>query len=218
MAIKFTIAKRGLLPAEETGIENADEQFLRGLRPRLEHRQTVDAVEFQESEYRLPSMLPQGELLSALNVFRRVMLHEMKKGNAVSLPGIGTFRLSLKGSIEVKEGKESDYYHGHDVHVDDILFEPDRSLLREVRGFEVDQVPYGQAFHVEDEEINARFTELFARQNTITHKDVAYAFEMTLTRTRISSLLRRLVGEGRLIPLGSGAQTRYRAAEGQFGS
>lgn len=206
MTIRFTIAKRGLLPVEEMEVQNADEQFLRSLRPRLEHRPTVDAVKFQDGSSRLPSVMPTGELYAALGTLRRVMLHELEKGNAVSLPGIGTFRLSLKGGIEVKDG----YYHGHDVHVDNLLFTPERELLAEVRGFEVSQVPYGQAFHLEEEDINARFAELFARQETITHKDVGYAFENTLTRSRITSLLNRLVREGRLIREGRGVQTRYR--------
>ena len=206
MAIRFTIAKRGLVPAEEMGVQNADEQFLRSLRPRLEHRPTVDAVKFQSSEFRVPSVVPEGELHSALDAMRRVMLHEMEKGNAVTLPGIGTFRLSLKGSIEVKDG----YYHGRDVHVDDLLFTPDRQLLSDVRRFEVDQVPYGMTFHLEEDEINARFTELFAQKETITHRDVTFAFEQSLTRNRITSLLTRLVRDGRLIREGSGAQTRYR--------
>ena len=206
MSIRFTIAKRGLLPAEETEVQNVNEQFLRSLRPRLEQRPTVDAVKFQDSSSRLPSVMPTGELYSALGTMRCVMLHELKKGNAVTLPGIGTFRLSLKGSIEVKDG----YYHGHGVHVDNLLFTPDRELLTEIRGFEVDQVPYGLTFHLEEDEINARLTELFAHQETITHRDVAYAFELSLTRNRITSLLSRLVSDGRLIRVGSGAQTRYR--------
>lgn len=206
MNIRFTIAKRGLLPVEETEVQNVDEQFLRSLRPRLEHRPTVDAVKFQESSSRLPSVMPTGELYSALDTMRRVMLHELEKGNAVTLPGIGTFRLSLKGSIEVKDG----YYHGNGVHVDNLLFTPDRELLKEVRGFEVDQVPYGLTFHLEEDEINARLTELFAHHETITHQDVAYAFELSLTRNRITTLLSRLVSDGRLIRVGSGAQTRYR--------
>ena len=206
MAIRFTIAKRGLLPAEETEAQNVDEQFLRSLRPRLEHRPTVDAVKFQESSFRLPSVMPTGELYSALDIMRRVMLHELEKGNAVTLPGIGTFRLSLKGGIEVKDG----YYHGRDVHVDDLLFTPDRELLSEVRRFNVDQVPYGMTFHLEEDEINARFTELFAQKEAITHRDVAFAYEQSLTRNRITSLLNRLVSDGRLIREGCGAQTRYR--------
>ena len=213
MAIRFTIAKHGLLSAEEGEIQDIDERFLLSLRPRLEHRPTVDAVEFQDSSSRLPSVMPTGELYSALYTLQRVMLHEMEKGNAVTLPGIGTFRLSLKGGIEVKDG----YYHGRNVHVDNLLFTPDRELLSKVRQFKVDQVPYGMTFHIEDDEINARFTELFAKQDTITHKDVSYAFELSLTRNRITTLLHRLVREGRLIPLGQGAQTRYRAANGHFG-
>ena len=52
--------------------------------------------------------------------------------------------------------------------------------------------------------------ELFAHQETITHRDVAYAFDLSLTRNRITSLLSRLVSDGRLIREGRGAQTRYR--------
>ena len=206
MAIRFTIAKRGLLPAEETEAQNVDEQFLRSLRPRLEPQPTVDAVKFQESSSRLPSVMPSGELYSALDTMRRVMLHELENGNAVTLPGIGTFRPLLKGSIEVKDG----YYHGRDVRVDKLLFTPDRELLDVVRHFEVDQEPYGLTFHLEDEEINARLTALFDRQETITHRDVANAFEQSLTRNRITALMNRLVRDGRLVREGRGAQTRYR--------
>ena len=235
MTIRFTIAKRGLLSKEMEGTRTdeslqaqeeqvttlkdaasqhlSDKLWLRSLRPRLEHRPTVDAVEFQDGSTRLPSVMPTSDLHSALGLLQRVMLHEMEKGNAVRLPSIGTFRLSLKGEIEVKDG----YYHGRDVHVDNLLFTPDRELLDKVRHFEVDQVPYGQAFHVDDDDINAHFTELFATQDYITHKDVYFAFELSLSRNRITALLRRLVLEDRLIQVGKGAQTRYRAAEGHFG-
>lgn len=206
MAIRFTIAKRGLLPAEEAEMQEFEGNDLRHLRPQLERNPTVDAVKFQNSEFRLPSVMPEGELRAALDTMRRVMLHELEKGNAVALPGIGTFRLSLKGGIEVKDGS----YHGCDVHVDDLLFRPESDLLSQVRSFEVDQVPYGQAFQVEEAEVEARLADLFARQDTITHKDLTNAFELTLTRARISAILRRLVSEGRLIREGRGALTRYR--------
>lgn len=204
MEIKFTIAKRGTVPAEGGEVR---------LRPRLEKRPTVDAVEFQRSSFRFNSSISSGELAHALDLLQRVMLHEMEKGNAVSLPGIGTFRLSLKGEIEVKDG----YYHGRDVHVSGINFQPDRELLSKVKRFTVNQAPYGQVFHTEDDEINERFTALFADHDTITHKDVRYAFELALTPHRISSLLQRLVREGRLIRIGDGCQSHYRPASGHFG-
>lgn len=267
MAIRFTIAKRGLLASEEAALKEAaekkaalkrtsekgtaeknaaekdaadkdaaekdaaenneadnneapsnegavvDERWLRSLRPQVEHSSIVDVVDFQDSEFRLSSTLSRGELTSALSVIQEVMVHELEKGNAVSLPYIGTFRLSLKGGIEVKKG----HYHGRDVRVDDLLFRPNSELLGKVRSIKVNQVPYGQAFHIEDDDMEERLTALFAQQSTITHMDVSYAFEQTLTRSRISALLRRLVGEGRLIRVGRGAQTRYRAAPGQFG-
>ncbi|MBR1682222.1 MAG: hypothetical protein IJ700_02515 [Bacteroidaceae bacterium] len=204
MEIKFTIAKRGTVPAEGGEIR---------LQPRLEKRPTVNAVEFQRGPFRLPSSLSSGELAHALDDLRRVMLHEMEKGNAVTLPGIGTFRLSLKGGIEVKDGN----YHGRDVHVAGINFQPDRELLSRVKGFEVSQVPYGQAIRTDDEDVEQRLTALFADHEAITHKDVRFAFELTLTPHRVTSLLQRLVREGRLIRIGDGAQTRYRPAPGHFG-
>ena len=198
-------------PSNEGAV--VDERWLRSLRPQVEHRSIVDVVDFQSSEFRLSSTLSRGELTSALSVIQEVMVHELEKGNAVTLPYIGTFRLSLKGGIEVKNG----YYHGRDVRVDDLLFRPNSELLGKVRSIKVNQVPYGQAFHIEDDDMEERLTALFAQQSTITHMDVSYAFGQTLTRSRISALLRRLVGEGRLIQEGRGAQTRYRAAPGQFG-
>ena len=216
MAIRFTIAKRGLLPNERVepatsaGAEEQEalvnELQLKSLRPRLEHRVTVDAVEFQADEFRLPSMLTKGELLSALDVLTRVMVHEMKMGNAVKLPGLGTFRLSLKGEIEVKQGN----YHGKDVHVDGLLFEPDHDLLAKVRDIEVDQVPVGNMFRTEDTEVEQRLEVLFSQQETITNQDVYYAFDLQLTRRRVTTLLSRLVREGKLIREGRGGQTRYR--------
>ena len=214
MAIRFTISQRGLLPNEQqNGTQN--EQWLKSLRPQMEKRPTVDAVEFQGSEFRLPSMLPKGELYGAIDVLRRVMLHEMEKGNAVTLPGIGTFRLSLKGGIEIRKGNEGSYYHGRDVHVSDILFEPDREMLHEVRSFEVDQVPFGMAFHTDEADVQHRLDALFARQDSITHKDLSLAFEGTLTRSRVTSLLQHLVADGKLVRVGSGSQTRYRKGEGE---
>ena len=208
MPIRFSIARRGLLPTEGQQEIVSETTDLESLRVLLESPQTTDAIEFQSSSGRLPSVLPKAELQAALSTLQRVMVHELEKGNAVMLPGIGTFRLSLKGGIEVKDGN----YHGKDVRVDSIQFRPDSDLLAEVRGFEVDQVPYGWKFNAEESEVEARLAELFAGKTYITHKDVSVAFEQTLTRSRVTSLLRRLVREGRLVRDGKGAQTRYRLA------
>lgn len=196
------------MPHEETQ-QNINEQAnLKALRPQLECPTIVDAVDFQSSSLRLPSVMPKGELLAALGTMQRVMLHELEKGNAVSLPGIGTFRLSIKGEIEVKDGN----FHGKDVHVDGLHFRPDRELLKKVRSFKVEQVPFGQEFQTEETAVEACLAELFARQSSITHKDVSAAFEQTLTRGRVTAILNRLVKEGRLVREGKGAQTIYRLA------
>ncbi|MBP5771343.1 MAG: hypothetical protein J6W75_08275 [Bacteroidaceae bacterium] len=204
MNIRFTIAKRGTTPSEKGNIR---------LQPRLEKRPTIDVVDFQRSEFRLRSSLPSGELEHALDDLQRVMLHEMEKGNAVNLPGIGTFRLSLKGEVEMKDG----HYHGRDVRVGGINFQPDRELLSKALRFEVSQEPYGQAFDTEDNDINQRLTALFAEHDSVTHKDVRLAFDLTLTPHRVSTLLQRLVREGRILREGTGCQSRYYAAPSHFG-
>ena len=206
MAIRFSIARRGVLPTEGQQENVSETTVLESLRVLLESPQTTDAIEFQSSSGRLPSVLPKAELMAALSTLQRVMVHELEKGNAVTLPGIGTFRLSLKGSIEVKDGN----YHGKDVRVEGLQFRPDSELLAEVRAFEVDQVPYGWKFDAEESEVETRLAGLFAGKTYITHKDVSVAFEQTLTRSRVTTLLRRLVREGRLAREGKGAQTQYR--------
>jgi len=206
MAIKFSIAKRGLLPTEGQQQNVSEEAELAKLRVVLECPTTVDAVAFQSGSSRLPSLLPKGELMAAVSLLQNVLLHELKDGNAVSLPGIGTFRLSLKGDVEVKDG----HYHGRNVHVDGLQFRPDAEFLSKVRRFEVDQVPFGWEFRAEEPDIEARLAELFAHQEFITHKDVALAFEQTLTRNRVTHLLRSLVRQGRIVREGKGAKARYR--------
>ena len=208
MAIQFSIARRGLLPheKEQQGVNQQTDQ--KNLRVVPVCTETVDAVEFQSSGSRLPTVLPKSELLAALDTIQRVMIHELEQGNAVTLPGIGTFRVTVKGDIEVKDGS----YHGKNVRVDGLNFRPDRELLKKAQGFEVRQVPLGQAIQTEGTDVEARLIELFASKETITHKDVSIAFEQTLSYSRICSLLSRLVKEGRLVREGKGAQTRYRLA------
>ena len=89
--------------------------------------------------------------------------------------------------------------------------------LEQVRRIPVDQSPYGQVFHMDDAEIDTILTVLFATHDTVTHKDVAFAFELTLTSKRVTTLLRRLVREGRLVVLGCGAKTHYRPAPATSG-
>ena len=206
MSVKFSIAKRGTLPTEQQQQTISEETERGRLRVVLECPMVTDVVEFQSGSARLPSVLPKGELLSSISLLRSVMLHEFEKGNAVSLPGIGTFRLSLKGDVEVKDGS----YRGRDVRVDGLQFRPDNSLLAEIRQLEVDQVPYGMDFRTKESGLEARLEEIFKRQDFITHKDVAVAFGQTLTRNRITNLLGSLVQSGRLVREGKGAQARYR--------
>ena len=204
MAIQFTISKRGTLPGETDDI--------RQLYPKLYSRETVDAVEFQRKA-------PWGTVLShdalgyALGELQNILLHELAEGKVVTLPGIGTFSLSLKGDIEVRNGN----YHGHDVRVDTLLFRPDRKLCDRLRAMPVNQVPFGSAITVDADEVEELFTALFREHSTVTHKQVFNAFGGAVTKHRIISLLNRLVAEGRIRREGERSQTCYRAVPGNFG-
>ena len=121
-------------------------------------------------------------------------------------PGIGTFTLTLRGDIELR-GKD---YHGKDVRVDGLRFTPDRELLQEVRDFEVDQTPYGMAYFTSQVNVRELLDELFAKQSTITRRDLELAAGLVLSKHRLSDLLKQLVADGRLIKEGTGNQTRYR--------
>ncbi len=204
MAIDFTIAKRGPLPTEDGDVKD--------LYPRLRSRETVDVVDFQKNAPWGTAMTP-SNLIFALGELQRIMLHELREGKAVTLPGIGTFRLSLRGDIEIREG----CYHGRNVRVDGLIFQPDRELRDAVSRFAVNQTPYGTAIQADRNQVEEVFSTLFREKESITHKNVFMAFEGVLTRHRVTSLLRRLVHEGRLLREGEGSQTRYRAVKGQFG-
>ncbi len=192
------------MPGEETNE--------RILRPRLKQVETVDVVEFQK---RVPwgTAMTASNLIFALGELQRIMLHEFKLGNAVTLPGIGTFRLSLKGEVETVNGN----FHGRNVRVDGLLFKADRELTKAVEAIPVDQVPLGQIVTADDEKVEELLTELFSKNETITHKKVFFAFEGVLTPHRVTSLLARLTRESRLVREGSGSQTCYRAVPGNFG-
>lgn len=198
MSVRFSIAKRKCLPSE--GREWA-------LYPRLKSGSTTNVVEFLHRSKTWKSLLSH----NALGEAQRIMLHELENGHAVALPGIGTFRLNLKGNIRSVNGT----LRGDGVSVGGILFQPDRELLEAVRALEVNQDSVGQAYHVDDGEAEQVLTELFAKSETISRKDI-YLSRMGLTKHRATTLLKRLVSEGRLKAEGRGPQTRYRAAEGQF--
>ena len=74
MAIKFSIAKRGLLPHEDAQQNGSSTTDLRKLRPQAEYPKTTDIVEHQSGDLRMTSIIPKGELLAALDMVERVRL------------------------------------------------------------------------------------------------------------------------------------------------
>jgi len=221
--IRFTISNRGKLPTDEpepiydpekkeyknpeTGkVVNPLVTQARTFVPRLHgSNHTVDAgAYFRDCPW--PTMANEGQMQLCLGELRRLFLHELCKGSSVRLPGIGTFTLTLRGDIELR-GKD---YHGKDVRVDGLRFTPDRELLQEVRDFEVDQTPYGMAYFTSQVNVRELLDELFAKQSTITRRDLELAAGLVLSKHRLSDLLKQLVADGRLIKEGTGNQTRYR--------
>ncbi|MBO4802610.1 MAG: hypothetical protein J5545_12230 [Bacteroidaceae bacterium] len=215
MAIQFTLARRSTLPTEDasslidiaTGQPIApDAAKAKTLIPRLRTRGgPVDAAKYFDG-CPWSTVVNKSLIQLCLGELKRLLLHELCEGTAVTLPGIGTLQVTLRGDIEVR----GDHYHGRDVHVDGLRFTPDPELLRAVRHFEVDQAPFGMAFTPEQLDIVHILKDLFATQETITRRDLEAACDYALSKHRLTDLLNRLVSEGLLLREGQGNQTRYR--------
>lgn len=197
--VQFTISKRSKLPTESS---EQTHTFI----PRLQTTgRPVNAVKFFE-DCPWDNIVNKSLMQLCLGELRRLLLHEMCKGSAVTIPGIGTLTLTLHGDIEVRNG----HYHGQNVRIDGLRFKPDRKLLSDIRAFEVDQTPIGRAHSASQIDIDAILADLFAKQITITRGELENACGLVLSKHRLSDLLTRLVKEGRLIKEGRGNQTRYR--------
>ena len=149
-----------------------------------------------------------GTMVGTLYAMRDQLVEMMATGTAIHLPALGTFTLTLGGKVEVQNGK----YVGNGVHVDGIRFTPDEELLADLRRMEVDQTPLPVSPDVDEHDLDTALDALFARQDTITRRDLYYALGGILSPHRLSDLLARLVAEGRIVRKGSGNQTRYRKA------
>lgn len=147
-----------------------------------------------------------GTMLGTLYTMRDLLVEMMGTGTPIHLPALGTFTLTLSGTVEVQNGK----YVGHGVHVDGIRFTPDEELLADLRRMEVAQTPLPVRHYADEHELEAALAALFARKDSITRRDLSHALGGILSPHRLSDLLARLVAEGRLRRQGSGNQTRYR--------
>jgi glucuronate isomerase len=104
MPIRFSIARRGVLPTEGQQENVSETTDLESLRVLLESPQTTDAIEFQSSSGRLPSVLPKAELMAALSTLQRVMVHELEKGNALPRTILMSLNPEAHASLAVLAG------------------------------------------------------------------------------------------------------------------
>lgn len=158
--------------------------------------------------------LTSGTMAAALYALRDTLVEKMGNGTSIHLPDFGTFTLTLGGRVEVQEGK----YVGSDVHVAGIRFTPDEVLLDDLRQLKVEQAPLPVRPYVDAQDLEAALADLFARQNTITRRDLSFALGNILSPHRLSDLLATLVKEGRLHREGTGSQTCYRKAKTFYSS
>ena len=215
MSLRFTLSKRPTLPTERTSalvdvttgqpISPSASQA-QTLIPRLQtNGRPVDAGTFFD-HCPWNTVVNKSLMQLCLCELRKMLLHELGSGSSVYVPGIGTLSVTLRGDVELR----GDTYHGADVRVDNLRFVPDRDLLQEVRGFEVDQEPLGRAYSTTQVDVDGALARLFADHDTITRRDLEYAFGLVVSKHRLTDLLNRLVAQGRLIKEGRGSQTRYR--------
>lgn len=173
--------------------------------PRLK---SGNAEEFMDLYGDVRQSISSGTMIAALYALRDTLVEKISNGTSIHLPGLGTFTLTLGGRVEVQGGK----YVGRDVHVDGIRFTPDEKLLAALRRLKVDQDPLPVRPYVDEQDLDAALADLFARQDTITRRDLSHALGDILSPHRLSDLLASLVKEGRLHREGTGSQTRYRKA------
>lgn len=84
-----------------------------------------------EERIRDNSSLTEGDVKSALCALRELMIYELLQGKRFYLPSIGSFSLSV--DLHKPEDKPIEKVRGDYISVRNILFRPDKNLLREVK-------------------------------------------------------------------------------------
>ena len=75
--------------------------------------------------------LTKSDVEGTVSALREAMIHELEQGNRFHIPNIGYFSLAV--GLDIPEGKPIDKVRGDHIKVRNINFQPDASMLKEIK-------------------------------------------------------------------------------------
>ena len=140
------------------------------------------------------SSVSKGEVQGMLMTLADKLQEYLGKGRTVTIDGIGTFRVNLRCKKEVTNPDEA---QSRDIEFKSISFRADRGLCKEMKQKKILRSSFKpHSMPMTDEEIDAKLAEYFAKEETLTRRDLELFFQQT--KSTAIRLLKRLVSEGKL--------------------
>ncbi len=140
--------------------------------------------------------LTKGDVQATLSALRDCMARELASGNRFYIPEVGYF--SLSAGMDLPEGQGTDRVKGYNVHVRNINFRPEASLLKELKQatrFERARTPARSKAYTE-EELLKKADEYIAAHGCLTRRALETDFGLLEYTAR--KWLKHLVETGRL--------------------
>ena len=139
------------------------------------------------------SSLTQSDVIAAVAALKEEISFQLMSGNAVHLPGIGYFTLSVKGKLY--QDPRSGHYRLRDPEVRTVKFRPDTEMMEALLHTEFENVTYRQG--ISSIPTYKEIDEAIARLGTDLSQANAY---------RIAA---RLMEEGKIKNIGKGRNKLY---------
>lgn len=200
MAVKYKLLQtRGKLPKNATLRVVASCHETIGLKTIQQHIQAATA-------------LTQGDVAGALIALQEELVHQLKQGNRVHLPGLGYFSVAVTG--DVYEDPRSHHFRLRHPRVRTINFQPDKEMKDAMRDMEFENDTYrSQDFAIPSaENVETVLHHLFAEQPVITVSHLRRA--LALSKTYAYELAKKLEETGRLRNIGSPHRKLFVRGEG----
>ena len=154
-----------------------------------------------EERIRDNSSLTEGDVKSALFALREIMLHELMHGNRFCLPSIGSFSLSV--DLDLPEDKPIDKVRGDYISVRNVIFRPDKVLLRQLKNhvrFERSTIST-ESVKYEEKELSVKLKDYLLENKVITRRIMQSEFG--LKRSKALDWLKHFTETGLLMKVGA---------------
>lgn len=169
---------------------------------RLKPSATVTASQLVAEMHRNDPVLSRGTYASAVSTLAETLGELLSDGHPVHVEGIGTFQPRLSGTV----ARERNGLVARKVSISGIQFVPDSQLLQLANEGAPTRSRVPRPLP-KDSEVSAFLTQYFAEHERLTRKPLVTHFG--ITKNQALTILRRLVGNGRLQLRGSRATAHY---------